>query len=74
MYLILAAQGEGVERRRKRRHPVCRKPELLAESVGGGSGQRFSAKITRPPGIQSRTMFPSNLILLWAPNRVWSGE
>jgi len=32
MYRILAAQGEVVERRRQRRHPVYQKPELLAEA------------------------------------------
>ena len=31
MYRILAGQGEVVERRRQRRHPVYQKPELLAE-------------------------------------------
>ena len=31
MYRILAGQGEVVERRRLRRHPVYQKPELLAE-------------------------------------------
>ena len=31
MYRILAAHGEVAERRRQRRHPVCQKPELLAE-------------------------------------------
>jgi len=31
MYRILSAQGEVAERRRQRRHPVCQKPELLAE-------------------------------------------
>ena len=32
MYRILAAQGEVVERRRQRTHPVYQKPELLAEA------------------------------------------
>ena len=32
MYRILAGQGEVDERRRLRRHPVCQKPELLAET------------------------------------------
>ena len=32
MNRILAGQGEGAERRRLRRHPVCQKPELLAEA------------------------------------------
>ena len=32
MYCILAGQGEVVERRRQRRHPVYQKPELLAEA------------------------------------------
>jgi len=32
MYRILAAQGEVLERRRQRRHPVYAKPELLAEA------------------------------------------
>jgi len=32
MYRILAAQGEVAERRRQRRHPVCQKPDLLAEA------------------------------------------
>jgi len=32
MYRILTAQGEVAERRRERRHPICQKPELLAEA------------------------------------------
>jgi putative transposase len=32
MYRILGSQGEAVERRRQRRHPVYQKPELLAEA------------------------------------------
>ncbi|MFT6229215.1 MAG: hypothetical protein ACJARE_003641 [Paracoccaceae bacterium] len=41
MYRILAAQGEVVERRRQRRHPVYQKPELLAEAPNQVSFSRM---------------------------------
>jgi putative transposase len=53
MYRILAAHAEIRERRRQRRHPIYRKPELLAE----GPNQVWSWDITKLRGPAKWTHF-----------------
>jgi transposase InsO family protein len=59
MYRILAAQGEVVERRRQRTHPVCQKPELLAEAPN----QVWSWDITKLMGPVKWSCFYLYVIL-----------
>jgi putative transposase len=59
MYRILAAQGEVVERRRQRRHPVYQKPELLAE----GANEVWSWDITKLMGPVKWSYFYLYVIL-----------
>ncbi len=59
MYRILSAQGEVVERRRQRRHPVYQKPELLAE----GPNQVWSWDITKLMGPVKWSYFYLYVIL-----------
>ena len=59
MYRILAGQGEVVERRRLRRHPVYQKPELLAEAPN----QVWSWDITKLMGPVKWTYFYLYVIL-----------
>ncbi len=59
MYRILAAQGEVTERRRQRRHPVCQKPELLAEAPN----QVWSWDITKLMGPVKWSYFYLYVIL-----------
>ena len=59
MYRLLAALGEGVERRRLRRHPVYQKPELLAE----GPNEVWSWDITKLMGPVKWSYFYLYVIL-----------
>jgi transposase InsO family protein len=59
MYRILAAQGEVVERRHQRRHPVYQKPELLAEAPN----QVWSWDITKLMGPVKWSYFYLYVIL-----------
>jgi len=59
MYRILADQGEVVERRRQRRHPVYQKPELLAEAPN----QVWSWDITKLMGPVKWSYFYLYVIL-----------
>lgn len=59
MYRILAGQGEVVERRRQRRHPVYQKPELLAE----GPNHVWSWDITKLMGPVKWSYFYLYVIL-----------
>jgi putative transposase len=59
MYRILSAEGEIVERRRQRRHPVYHKPELLAK----GPNQVWSWDITKLMGPVKWSYFYLYVIL-----------
>ena len=59
MYRILADQGEVIERRRLRRHPVYQKPELLAEAPN----QVWSWDITKLMGPVKWSYFYLYVIL-----------
>jgi len=59
MYRILVSQGEAVERRRQRRHPVYQKPELLAEAPN----QVWSWDITKLMGPVKWSYFYLYVIL-----------
>lgn len=59
MYRILAAHGEVCERRRLRRHPAYKKPELLAE----GANQVWSWDITWLRGAAKLEKYPLYTVL-----------
>jgi len=59
MYRILEAQGEVIERRRQRTHPVYQKPELLAEAPN----QVWSWDITKLMGPEKWSYFYLYVIL-----------
>jgi transposase InsO family protein len=59
MYRILATQGEVIERRRQRTHPVYQKPELLAEAPN----QVWSWDITKLMGPEKWSYFYLYVIL-----------